>query len=466
MLSNTKVSKVQKAGIGYTIGNYLLRGLGFITIPIFSRILSTTDYGIYNTYMSFEGILFIIIGLALHSSFKNANIKYGLKFNEYVSSCIILCIFNFLFLIFLGNILCLFIPKYGHVYISLLVAHSFASAIITYFNDYLSISYSYKIFLLVSFVNSIGNISISVLLILTIFHENRAYGRIIGTIIPLLLIAIFVVFGFFKQSKPRNNREYWIYGLKYSLPIIPHGISQVILGSFDRIMISTMVGNSEAGLYSFAYNVYSIISVTYSSLGTVWGPWFYEKMHANKLDEIKNVSKKYIWTMGIFSAGIMVISPEIISILGTEAYHDSIYLTAPIICGCFFSFLYTLPAQIEYYYEKTKYIAVGTFCAAMLNIVLNYIFITRYGYSAAVYTTFATYAAYFLFHYFISERIEKRKVYDTKVFIFIIVFEVFMCIFTQILIAQIILRWIAGIILGIFFLVFINISYKISKYNE
>lgn len=459
-MKNTKVSEVQKAGIGYTIGNYLLRGLGFITIPIFSRILSTTDYGIYNTYMSYEGILFIIIGFALHSSFKNANIKYGVKFNEYVSSCIILCIYNFLFLMIFGNILGLFIPEYDHVYISLLIIHSFASAIITYFNDYLSISYSYKKFLLISFVNSIGNISISILLILTIFCENRAYGRIIGTIFPLFLIAIFVILGFFKQAKPRNNREYWKYGLKYSLPIIPHGISQVILGSFDRIMISTMIGNSEAGLYSFAYNVYSIISVTYSSLGTVWGPWFYEKMHADKLDEIKNVSKKYILAMGIFSAGIMVISPEIISILGTEAYHDSIYLTAPIICGCFFSFLYTLPAQIEYYYEKTKYIAIGTFCAAMLNIVLNYIFLQRYGYHAAVYTTFATYVAYFWFHFYISRKIEEKKVYEIKVFISVIVFEITMCVFTQIMISQIILRWIVGSILGIIFLIYIKMSCK------
>ena len=67
--------KVLKAGLGYTIGNYFLKGLNFLTIPIFSRILSTTDYGIYNTFAAYENIMFIIIGLAIHSAKKTQDIS-------------------------------------------------------------------------------------------------------------------------------------------------------------------------------------------------------------------------------------------------------------------------------------------------------------------------------------------------------------------------------------------------------
>ena len=70
ILEKLKNNKIFKASAGYTIGNYLLRGLGFITVPIFSRLLSTADFGIYNTFMSYEGILYLCIGLALHSSIK------------------------------------------------------------------------------------------------------------------------------------------------------------------------------------------------------------------------------------------------------------------------------------------------------------------------------------------------------------------------------------------------------------
>ena len=67
-----KSNKVIKAGLGYTIGNYFLRGLGFITVPIFARILTEEDFGIYNNFMAYEGIIYLLICLALHTCIKNA----------------------------------------------------------------------------------------------------------------------------------------------------------------------------------------------------------------------------------------------------------------------------------------------------------------------------------------------------------------------------------------------------------
>ena len=53
-------NRVLKAGIGYTIGNYLLKGLSFFTIPIFTRLLTTQDYGKYNVFLSYENIIFVL----------------------------------------------------------------------------------------------------------------------------------------------------------------------------------------------------------------------------------------------------------------------------------------------------------------------------------------------------------------------------------------------------------------------
>lgn len=54
-------------------------------------------------------------------------------------------------------------------------------------------------------------------------------------------------------------------------------------------------------------------------------------------------------------------------------------------------FAYSLYVNIEHYYKKTPYITVNTIIAAASNIVLNFIFIPRYGYIAAAYTTLASY---------------------------------------------------------------------------
>ena len=83
-------NKLFKAGAGYIIGNYLLKGITFLSAPIFVRLLTTEEYGDFGAYIAYESIFYIILGLALHSSITNAKYEYKEKFNEYVSSLILL----------------------------------------------------------------------------------------------------------------------------------------------------------------------------------------------------------------------------------------------------------------------------------------------------------------------------------------------------------------------------------------
>ena len=96
-------NKAVKASMGYTLGNYLIRGLGFITIPIFSRLLSPTDFGLYNTFLAYEGIVYILIGLALNGSFKNAKNRFKNEIDQYTSSVMLIPI------IILGGFICIWL---------------------------------------------------------------------------------------------------------------------------------------------------------------------------------------------------------------------------------------------------------------------------------------------------------------------------------------------------------------------
>ena len=425
-------SKVVKAGIGYTISNYFLKGLTFLTIPIFSRIMSTADYGLYNTFVAYESILFIFIGLAIHSSYKNARFKYGLvsegietgkDYNTYVSVTLLMVLTNSTLLLIIANICSGVIGNLldlDRLSINLLILYSASNAILLCFNSDVALRYQFQSFLKISAFNAIGNILLSIVLMLTIFSETRYIGRVFGTTIPILAVAIFILLTYIKRARPKNGKEFLTWGIRYSLPIVPHGVSQVILSQFDRIMIKNMISASVAGIYSFAYNIYTIVSVTMQSLDSVWNTWFYEQMHQKNYDEIKEKSSLYMLGMLTFTSCIMLVSPEVIKILGPEEYWDASYCVIPIVAGGFFSFLYTLPSAIEYYYEKTKYIAVGTVSAAIVNIVLNAIFIQKYGYVAAAYTTLFTYLLYFSFHYLWAWKIQGSCLFNNKIVVFCI----------------------------------------------
>ena len=60
-----KQSKVFKAGIGYTIGNVMVKGINFLAIPIFSRLLTTEEMGLYTVFAAYEAVLFVFIGMSM-----------------------------------------------------------------------------------------------------------------------------------------------------------------------------------------------------------------------------------------------------------------------------------------------------------------------------------------------------------------------------------------------------------------
>lgn len=421
-----KQRNIFKAGIGFTIGNYLLKGVVFITTPIFARMMTTADYGKYSAFVSYESILFVILGLAIHSSYKNAFYKFTDKetpgseegYQKYISATI---------WFLLGSFACWMLAAFcfsrpisnilgiDRVLVFFLVAGSFASAIMNCYTTDKGIHYQYQEILIISFVSTASSVVLSIFLMKTVFSERMYMGRVLGGLIPVFCIYLVIALRYTLRASAKGMRKALVWGVKYSLPIVPHGISQIILGQFDRIMILKISGDSPAGVYSFAYTIYTMLAVTASSLDGVWSPWFYEKRNAEDFKTIRKGSSLYILIIFIASVGVIFLCPELIRILGGTKYRDSVFCAVPVIAGGFFSCIYNVPCLVEYYHEKTKLIAVSTASAALLNIVLNALFIPKYGYVAAAYTTLVTYVLYFLMHFFAAKKIEGRNLFPTKI---------------------------------------------------
>ncbi len=412
--------KALRAGLGYTIGNVFCKGLSFISAFIFARLMSLQDYGIYNTFASYVAILAIVIGFALHVTIRNAKIDYADRLDEYCSSVSLLTVINSLILFIVAFV---FREQLGALLslpsqlVAIIVIESFANAVMSFYNDYLAVHFQSKKYLVISLIYAVGGTLLSVLLICTVCSDMRYFGRALGTAIPLLIIAIYILCTFYRTSLPRVRKEYWKYGLRISLPIIPHGLSQIILAQFDRIMIKMSVGDAMAGMYSFANNIGMIFQIITNSMDTAWTPWFFERMEAKDYKAIRKASSLYLAFVSILAVGMLLISPELIVIMGGETYRDSRYVVLPLLLSVFFAFMYTLPSNIEYYYKKTQIIAFGTMGAAVLNIILNSIFVPMYGYVAAAYTTVFCYVCYFVVHMIISTRIQGSMIFDLRVII-------------------------------------------------
>lgn len=468
MNSKSSNKKYIKAGIGYTFANYFIKGLSFITLPIYVRLMSTADYGNFNTYVAYESMLSVVLGLALHASLKNAKIRYSSKieFSSYMAACVQMGVISTAAIMVLANIIYPMLAgmlDLTRLVFNLLLIQSYAAALLTLYNSYVSLEYKYKSYFAVSLVNAVSTTAISIFLITTWFSDDRYIGRVIGNAVPAIIIGMCIAAYFLCGTKSglKFDAEKWRFGLTFSVPLIFHGVSQVILNQFDRIMIKSMTGAENAGVYSFAYNIYNLVFVTSTSLQNVWGPWFYEKMVEKKYDLIRKRGNSFAFGMMLFIAAVLLVSPELVGILGTEDYASSVFYIAPLVVSGYFAFLYNLPAQIEYYYEKTNYIAGGTCAAAVLNIIMNYFGIKYFGSIAAAYTTLIIYLFYFLIHYFLAVKIHGRQIFDLMKLIVYSGALIIVAALSLFLRGQIVVRWGAVLILCVLGILWADKEFKV-----
>ena len=406
----------KKAGTYYFIGNIFNKGISFLTVPVFTRILSTADYGIVTTYNSWIGILSVIVGFALHMSVRMAAVDYKDKLDDFMSSIILfvtLTSFGITAVVASGIKLLHFDSNIVLVIICMLQAY--ASATIEDYSNYLMMKYEYKARTALMILPNFISVVLSVYMIKYVLESDLYMGRIIPTAVVTTFFGLVTVCLTLKKGKFRINKEYIKYAMAISAPLILHGIALNILSQSDRIMITSLAGAAQTGIYSLIYNFSMIATVITTTLEGIWVPWFINKLKLNSRDEINMVAKDYINLMTYAMVALILIAPEVVKILANESYWEGISIIPPVVLANYVIFAYSLYVNIEHYYKKTPYITVNTIIAAASNIVLN--FIPRYGYIAAAYTTLASYLISFMLHTRYAKKLEPN-LYPLKRFLY------------------------------------------------
>ena len=455
--------KALKSGVWYTIASFATKSIGFITTPIFTRILTHEEFGLYNNYTSWLSILTIFVTLNLESTFISARYDYENRFDSYIFSSLVLSTLSAAFWFILLNFGNFFerISGVDKKYINCMVVYLIFLPAINMFQARERYYFKYKMSVLISTVVSVGTALLSVVLV--VFFENKLSGRILGSAIPTVFIGIIIYIYIWKQGK-RVNLDDWKYALPICVPYIPHLLSLTILNSMDRIMITNICGSEENALYSLAYTCGSMITILIGSMNSAFAPWLGEMLSENKLKEIQVVSKKYISAFFYLAIGIMLFAPEILLLFGGKSYMEAIYVMTPVSMGCVCQFLYTLFVNVEQFKKKTIGMACASITAAVINFILNWIFIPKFGYLAAAYTTLVGYLCLLLIHMFLVKRIKLNNVYSYKFVREVVILGIAAMVIITLLYSHAILRYIVIGIYGGTFIIILRNSSEIKGY--
>ena len=183
-------------------------------------------------------------------------------------------------------------------------------------------------------------------------------------------------------------------------------------------MITDICGSEETALYSLAYSCSYFITILVSAINTAYVPWLSDCLHDEQYERINKFSYKYIAFFVYCVLGIVLIAPEFLLILGGRNYISAKWVMPPVMIGCAMQLMYTMCVNVEQYYKKTKGMAIASVSAALLNFILNSIFIPKFGYVAAAYTTLICYVFLLIMHMVLVRKI--IRLYDYKFFVLMV----------------------------------------------
>lgn len=405
------LSDVAKATFWFFLCNILLKSISLITTPIFTRLLSTEQYGIYNTYVSWVQIVTIIVTFRLdYGIFNKGMSQYPDQKDDYnatmQSITSILTFIFFLIYLILHSAINRLTGLSTLITIALFAEVFFTNAI-SFWMVRQRYDFKYKSVVAISISMTLANALLGILAVLLTNH--CAIGRILSTVLVQVCFGLCIYIYNLKKAKHIFVKDFAKFAISFNIPLLPHYFASYILDQFDRIMIMKLVSYSAVGIYSIAYSSGFVIKIISNSLNNTLIPWQYRQLQKKEFSSIAECVKSIDKCILLCFMGYMAFAPEIIRIFATTEYYEAIYVLPPVVASAFLIFLYELYANIEFYYNENKftmYIALG---AALLNIVLNYLLIPRWGYVMAAYTTVISYSVLAIAHFLYMQHIVKKK---------------------------------------------------------
>ena len=385
------------------LSTLLLRGISIFTMPLFSRLLGTSSYGVTQVYNTWVAVFAIVLTLQTQGTLVNARMEYPEEEqNRYQSS--VMGMSMLMYLLCSGIILCLLNPisnalKLSKFLVILMLIQAFGTFCVNFLNQKFVYEFKAGRNMLLSLGVTLTTLVLSVVLILQLPKEINYYGRVVAIAATYGIIGIPACIYILARGKTIFRKEYWKFCIVLAIPTVFYNLSDLILGQSDKVMVQQILGISAAGLYSAALNFGGIVFTIFTALNNSWCPFFFDDMKMGNRENVREKAKNYLELFTVLAVGFILLSKEVYQIFVDSSFLSGTKMIPIFVSSYFINFLCTFPINYEYYHKQTKVVAVVTIVSSLVNVGLNVVLIQRFGMVGAALATMISHCLQLMLHY-------------------------------------------------------------------
>ncbi|MBQ8689813.1 MAG: oligosaccharide flippase family protein [Clostridia bacterium] len=374
-----------RASIWYVITSALERGITFIFTPIFTRALTTDEFGLYPLYVSWMGVFTVFITLELSGNIIYRGLsRFKGREDELISTSLLIMSTS-------AAIMCAAVLIFGDAMtrviglsrqiILLLIAQIYTSGVVNLFFAKCRYFYKYKLPSFINIAFAVASPALSLFLIN--FTRVRSEARIVAPLAVTAIIALPIAASMLYSAKHRFSPDIARHLLKNALPLLPHYAATTVMAQIGKITVGRFYGEGELAKYSVVFSMGFLFSLVTGGINSALSPWITRKLAASKGDQIEATAQKVFPLLATMTLMGLCFSPEGLAFLAPAEYRSALGAVYPISISVLFTFLVLLINAILLYFEKGHLVTVASLIAAAISIILNLTVTSRYGYIAA-----------------------------------------------------------------------------------
>jgi len=376
------------------IGTILPKISQFITLPIYTAMLSKSEYGTYDLVLILSSVLVPVLTLQIqHAAFRFLiSERDSTNKNKIITNVYIFV----LPIAFVSSLITFFILKtrdISNITSALMSTYLFLDIIVVVTRQISRGLGNNKSYSISSLINSFSNLLFVIIFMLLL--DLGLFGLLISLSLSLALSILFLLQSV-KILKLINIADYdFNYVkkmIKYSLPMVPNTLSLWVMQASDRLVITAMLGIEANAVYAVANKIPNIFILVYNTFNMAWIES--ASLAYDDRDSTKYYSQVFnaLFNFLIGAMTILIIAtPWLFDILIKGAYYEAYYQMPILYMGMFFSSLSAYYGGIYIASKKTKKIGLSSAFGAIINLILNLIFIKRIGIYAASISTLVSY---------------------------------------------------------------------------
>lgn len=411
MIKNILQSSLIRSSSIYTLANILNSAIPFFLLPIMTVYLTPADYGIVSMFGTLLGFFAPFMSLNVYGAISRKYYDREDKFSRYISTALYIVLFSSLLvwiIIYLFRDFISRISSFPENALVFVVIAGFGNSITQITLTLWRVRERPIVFGIFQISQTLLNMIASIVLV--VGFSMGWFGRVSGQV---LANVVFGLIGFIIVVKNEKINFQWSKVdskdmLQFGIPLIPHALGSFLMTMTDRVFITNMFGVSATGIYTVGYQIGKIIGLLQDSFNNAWIPFLFKKLKENNRrveEKIVNFTYLYFIVIILMTVLLSLIAPFIVKIFIGESFHGSIQYVLWIALGYAFNGMYKMVSGVIFYEKKTHLLSTVTFITALLNIILNYVFIKANGAVGAAQATSVAYFISFILTWILSHKV-------------------------------------------------------------